>query len=125
MNHPGHKNGKLSNKAYERELRRLQAQDVERRPRAETQPLALPNSKVVNPLMVPDHFARSGDQLARRVGHLLALLIEIGVDKLLVIAGIDGAGRATGPRRPRGTIRAAAARCGCSCEKTFPLQNCD
>src|SRR6202012_6106827 len=65
--------------------------DVERRGRGEPQSLALSDGEVVDALMVADHLARCRHQLAGGIGQRLALLVEVGVDELLVVAAGDEA----------------------------------
>src|SRR2546430_735223 len=50
-----------------------------------SQSLALSHRKVVNARVLADDFAPRGDQFSRGIRQSLALLIEVGVDKALVI----------------------------------------
>ena len=64
----------------------LDLDHVERRARGHAQSLALAHGEVVDAAMLAHDFAVGGDQFAGSVGQGLALLRQIGVEKLLVIA---------------------------------------
>ena len=65
--------------------------DVERRACGHAQSLALAHGEVVDAFMPAEHAPIGGDELAGGVRELLALLVEIGVNKALVIAAGDKA----------------------------------
>ena len=69
----------------------LDLNHVERRTSGHAQSLALAHGEVVNAAVLADDFAVGGDQFARGVGQRLALLRQIGVEKLLVVAAGDKA----------------------------------
>ena len=53
--------------------------------------LALSDGEVVNAAVLADDFAVGGDQLSGGIGQRLALLGQIGVEKVLVVAAGDKA----------------------------------
>ena len=69
----------------------IDVEHVERRRRSDTEPLALADGEVGDALVAAKHLATGGHQFAGSVRKRLALLLEIGGKKLLVIAAGDKA----------------------------------
>src|SRR5215470_1242316 len=67
----------------------LDLQDVQRRSSGYTKPLALTDSEVVDTRMLADYAAIGRDQLAGGIGQRLALLGEVSIEKILVVAARD------------------------------------
>src|ERR1039458_7881555 len=61
-------------------------QYIQRRTRGHPEPLALAHGKVVNATVGPDNLAGRGDLFACGIGKLFALLREVGVEELLIVA---------------------------------------
>src|SRR5580692_10224661 len=69
----------------------VDGEDVERVGRCETKALALAYGEALDSLMAADDLAGSGDQFAGGVGELFILLIEVGLEKAVVVAAGDEA----------------------------------
>ncbi len=104
----------------------LDLDHVKRRTRGHAKALALTHGEVVDAAMLANDFAVGRDQLAGSVGQRLALLGQIGVEKLLVVAAGNESrfpasqasepapARAAGPARepPASSFRPAETGCG-------------
>src|SRR5579863_4742291 len=69
----------------------LDLNDVQGRARCYAQALALADGEVVNSVVLADYFSVGGHELAGGVGQRLALLGQVGIEKLLVVAAGDKA----------------------------------
>src|SRR5208337_1874147 len=62
---------------------------IERRARGHAESLALADGEIVNPGVLSDNLAVSGDHLAGNISRRASLLVEIGFQKALVVAAGD------------------------------------